>query len=560
MVKSLIIIILLSISQFVNPLLSLNFPKKSYMNYTSEIIFHELPGAPWLLRDTGFCGYSELMCELEKIKIKVSTSYLDLSSLVNNTNINSILVLPPFKFHQYYSFELNALTKWISKGGSLLIFSEHENVYKCSSWLQNHLLCHTGLSISEPILLKNQSPWFELPLIWDNKKSDSIQKKVEFYAVSSINTKHSNKHVPFIYDPVDPDTVIACGTKFNCGSIAILGDSENIFNGNEYFGIKKVFNKEFFTKIIMWLKKNKNLKKLPHNSKISSKQNFSSGFKIKKNRKKIWFYNKNHSLRTDFSFDGLYRFLKKISLNFNLIISTHPPDDFDFAIMAVPLKPIPDKISKLLHNKKLILLGDAYTKIDKFTVNGRLLAQLGFSDTNNYPLNKISRQRGFFFLSSTLYNLNDNCSGYYSNPSALLFSMDKKETSTIFLKKPGLLICPPKSTILIKGTSSGFASNVSYGLDERVPFNNKINKLFYDPRDVKIENVGIVEYKKSLKIDTRKFGSINVLKPFIIAAFTKNTLCIADSTLITNQMFRYKSSRKLIDEIINWIKFSSSES
>jgi hypothetical protein len=101
--------------------------------------------------------------------------------------------------------------------------------------------------------------------------------------------------------------------------------------------------------------------------------------------------------------------------------------------------------------------------------------------------------------------------------------------------------------------SSSFSSNVSTGLDERFPFSENMNKNTYDITDEKIENIGKEEYYKNQKNKVIKKKENLFKYPYIIGCYDNKTLCLSDATLITNQMFRFKSNRSIINEIIYWL-------
>jgi hypothetical protein len=538
----------------------------NYENKNTEIIFHEFPGTPWLLRDTGFCGYSKLFLHLTEFNYSVSTNYNNLSALINLISNKSIIILPPFKYFQYYPYEIIAIKKWIKAGGKILILAEHEDVYKCSSLQHNHLICQNKIFISNPILLKDNSPWFILPF--------NDKKFAEFYAVSSINSTHSKGTSIFLSDPDNNDTILACGVSFGKGKIAILCDSENIFNGSKNFGINRLNNLDLFIKIIKWLKNTKNSDKHYVKKKSFLKNlgyfNFSHKkyfFQDNKNSQEItapsnakkkpiiWFCNLKGSLKADTSLDGVQSFFNKLTTNFKVIISPEIPENFECALFINPLcKKIPDNILKAITHKKVILIGDAYSKIDNVSSNGRLLTKLGFKDPQDYPINSIAKKRGFLFTNNTLYDLNNNFSGYESNPAALLYSNYSKEKEIkLYLKKSGTLNAHNKAIFFLVSMSSSFSSNVSTGLDERFPFSENMNKNTYDITDEKIENIGKEEYYKNQKNKVIKKKENLFKYPYIIGCYDNKTLCLSDATLITNQMFRFKSNRSIINEIIYWL-------
>lgn len=546
-----------------------HFPEKySPKNLVAgEVVFLEGRETPWLLRDRGFCGYWEMAGKLQSQGFRVSRSQGDiLASLNRQEPIGSVLIIPPGKYQKIGGWEIDALSRWIHSGGSVLVMGEHEDAYRVSSQFHNHLLAPFGMIINSDCLFDSEgSSWISIDT------NPSAGDTVVFYAAPSISILKTNlKSTVFASAETVSQNgdkkIICCGIEYGMGRVVALGDSENIFNGGPGFGLKEHKNADFFIRLIKWCLKVQDSGSYDETNLSRPRKNAGSEFPFSEGTEKlVWFYSGSNciDLRSPEGPGIFASMLRENGFGLWLAETPPPPDRWAATLVLGPMELIPEELAQRILSRKTIILRDPATVLDAYTNNGIFLHQLGFRELGENPMKNFERLTGVEFQPFSCFDPVNNLAGLPSfarvrvSPELSAFRVPSEDASgrNMVLRAGRLDIKEPagKWKPLISLLPSGFVSSAALGLDERVPFRADINRQYYDKKDVNPMNLAPGEYQEGLSIDTRPLGGGNPEAPHLIAIYNEDTILGADTELLTNTGRWNRLSRLFARFAVKWI-------
>ncbi|PKK90859.1 MAG: hypothetical protein CVV64_08235 [Candidatus Wallbacteria bacterium HGW-Wallbacteria-1] len=533
------------------------------------IYFFENNETPWLGRDTGFCGYSLICKILEKQGYTVSRLYNNLQASLNFIDPDSsLLIIPPGKYQKFRGYEIDSLEKWVARGGALIVMGEHENAYLGSSEYHNHILSVFGLFLESDCILNDEdSAWLSIDTNFSNGK------KVEFYASPSIQLADKSMKTTIFAQAdgriKDEDKkIICCGVQYKGGKVIVLGDSENIFNGDANIGVQREGNTDFFLSLADWALNSVHRRNLSRANKClpgdrpqsSSLKPGNSMTEVKPGT--IWFYTGSGIISPD-RVDGASLFLGRLQSNgWEIILSDQPPlTDWEASIIFNPSEVIASDTAELLCSRKCIIVHDPWTVLDNYTNNGIFLHTLGMREQGPRPLMFIESITGVEFqpvscLDPTV-NLDFKATFPKVNLSDEILSHSTMKNGPFHVLRAGRLQIVKKTLNpwipLISLYDTGFVSSTALGLDERVPYRSSLNRSKYDKSDVNPSNLAPGEFQEGLAIDTVAAGGANPSPPHLIAVSNSRFILAYDTELLGNQGRWTKTCTAFTDYAAGWL-------
>ena len=305
----------------------------------------------WSVWDTGFYGFSEFALELQGLGLSVSVNTGKLSELSALPN-SSLLILNVAKYRRYLKPEIDFVVNFVRNGGRLLVFGEHDNMYRTSEF-QNELLSHFGVKIADDAVGSRFYPKTRKAF----SKTFGLEVIKEFLS-ASIQVPDRPEGYQMLLEAVEGgrNYPIGIGFPFEKGKIAVLGDSELFWNGAPDFGIASAENTKFLRKLVSWLFEGAGCgrKKSSEQRKVCSPQEKSQG--------KVFIDTRSGARAADTSPSGLLEFAKQLCSGGYQVFSGSKLDNYDVRLIAGALSMISDTTPP---GKKLILLAEATNAIHK---------------------------------------------------------------------------------------------------------------------------------------------------------------------------------------------------
>ncbi|MEM7181892.1 MAG: DUF4350 domain-containing protein [Spirochaetota bacterium] len=314
-----------------------------------ELVYEEGHQNVWGIWDTGYYGYSEFALTLKKRGIIVSLNTNPLNTLIaqwrDSQVSKKIIVLNVAKYQKYTSEEIDSLIKFVSQGGKLLAFGEHDNMYGIADF-QNPLLKKFDISLNsdfagDPFLLERKatSKTFHLYNIFEQ-----LSASLNFSPKDGIVLLTSNDN---------PKKVLAVGKRYKKGSIVALGDSELFWNGDATEGIGRGDNRLFLVKIFEWLCQEPFPEVAQDFAYVPAKQ-------ISSRTKTVFIDTTSGGRNIDSSHSGLSKFAEYLT-DSEIHIHSNPKFQYDVRIVVGALT----KIS--YSNQRTILFMEAFDRLEAFS-------------------------------------------------------------------------------------------------------------------------------------------------------------------------------------------------
>ncbi len=498
----------------------------------SRIFIDSYRQLAWLLKDTGVVGGSEFIRILIKNGFRPILSKAPLTDVLKIANTNDILFLTVSKYQTYQPKEIDGVFEFIYKGGNLLILGEHEDVYNVSSGLQNPMLEKFEIAFDWDAIEYEDNTWLE-----DSSKILGCEK-FHFYASPTIEISNG-KNTKIISDKFD---IIAAYQK--TGKILAVADSEFFFNGNnEYqqFGINHGGNACLVEKLFKWFGTN-HLKQSPSNAPteiIKQLKNFGNDSPL------IWVYTGGIGGFIDSELDGFFQFFKYLNnkkINFKFTSKLDDvPDNADIMFLHNLYEPssYQDRFNKI------IVVGDSFSKLDDYTDSAMALRELGLKENSPPFFVKVLESRDLDFLPGTLMRVKPDT---FLNEETS-FNIELGDDKSILIKRSGLIRSLPTEEGLLISDQDTFYNPVAFGLDERVPWKEDMEKSYYKRKDVPIENIGHYNYQKNLSISTRPSSDVPE-GPYWLVFNNQDTFVVTDADMISNYFLKKSPSNY---QIADWM-------
>ena len=475
----------------------------------ADIIFDAFKEQVWPIKDTGFAGYSSLNLFLKDLGYRTAENHKPYKEVLPYLDSQTLFVIGVAMEAGFTEDETKHILDFVARGGKLLLIAEHDNKYGSADFLRPFIHA-AGWNISNARVVSEsdsvpgtQGRWIRTRLP-SGKEGPILLWAAELSAMREKSCK-------VLLTSLSGEYIVAGLGNYEKGKIAIIGDSEFLWNTNPDYRWKGNYTLAFSdpkTRIFM---KNLILDILPLSDDTSQSKNFLfSDNSI--NSQRVFVYGNGGSFQNYSKFlaaidrDGL----SVIRYKENMKVA---PDDG--VIVITPLNRIPDKvIVELSKSKKAVFFGDMYSSIESYAESWEFFFKPNKIHPVPYPLNSIAEKYGIRFLPFFGVNLKDN---EYENILYIPVFFNK---SKIYLHRAcavELLNENKNEEIYFANSKETFACKAGFGLNHTLKFK--------DPND--IEN-----------------------PDFLIA--TNKALAIGDSDIISDVFF-YDTERSGLLELI--IKF-----
>ena len=482
-----------------------------------RLFFDAYRQTSWLLSDTGLLGLSSLRKIIIDSGLRPIRFKAPLDRVIPELDRGDILFLSVVKYGKYSSSELKAVKSFVRRGGRVLVIGEHENMYQSSSVMQNPLVSNFGFRFNHDSIIVGDSSWIKVG-------SDVLNcRGAIFYCSPTIQVIGPKARIISNRHPV-------IGVYRSQGRVMVVGDSEFYHNGQgRRFGMGHGNNAAMSKAIIKWLAagpiRDSSVRYQPRNFFVSTQK--------AANATVLHVYLGGYGGFPDHELDGYALFLEEL-------------ERFGFQVrLQWNLKAIPRKAKVIfLHTlrgrvpslagrfDKIVVIGDSYTVIDSYTDNGRTLFQMGLRPLKRPFFARLLKQRGIEFPPGTLMNLQ----AFWDEETN--FGVESREGYFIGVKRPGLVLPRSSTPSPLIAKAPVFYNPVNFGLDERVPWKKRMQKKYYDLKDVRPENVGMVQYLENLKLPTRPQSDVPP-GPYALVHRRGKTLVVADGDMLTNEYLDY---------------------
>jgi hypothetical protein len=218
------------------------------------VIFDNSREQLWLPYDVGFFGYSELAISLRQAGFLVTESNLPVTYSLAIDPQGSVLVMGPALGQKYTDKEIQAIEKYVTDGGGLLILADPEG--EGGDSFQNTLSSAFGIAfMSRPVVDEANSAtgtagqW----IIADSKffGIDSVSLPV---ATALLGTASATVLLSASDTATPPRALLAAAAESGKGRVACIGDSQFLINGGKAeIGIGCGRNREFALALFNWL-------------------------------------------------------------------------------------------------------------------------------------------------------------------------------------------------------------------------------------------------------------------------------------------------------------------
>ncbi len=474
--------------------------------------------APWLLTDTGALGHSELRRELTNLGLRVVGETRPLDRVAPALDAGDLLFLSVSKFGRYASTEIEAVDQLVRRGGRVVVFGEHDDVYRVSSGLQNPLLAPHGLRFAHDSILVDGADWITV----DARALGVLGAR--FYCSPTLvaegpGTVILSDRLPLIGERLHPSG----------GRLVAVADSEFTLNG-EYtkgraarFGLRDGFNRAMILSVVRRLLAD-------GTGVLPAFTTPPPPFFTARGTAAVHVYAGPNGGAADGESDGFGDLLAHLSARG---VPLRPADDLDRIPDGAPLL--------LLHPLggpptgardrfgRVAVIGDAWSEIDDYTDNGMLLRDAGIADPPPPFFARFLAARGIRFPPGQMLDLDR-----FREEEAALFAPLPGGTGEAALKRAGLILARGTLEVLAPFAASSFWNPVSLGLDERVPWSRTMERCFYDRRDERPENVGRAKWEANLAIPTRPSSDLPPGRPALLVR-AGETLALADADAVTNR-------------------------
>lgn len=480
----------------------------------SLILFDAYKEQVWPIKDTGFAGYSSLNLFLQNLGFNTAENNKPYSEVFPYLDTKSTLfVIGVAMEARFTEEEIKDILDFVGRGGKLLVIAEHDNQFGSADFLRP-LINAAGWEIDNGRVVVESDTFPATGGRWFWTSIPSVGEGPALLCAADL-TPVRGEDCRAILTSVDGKHIVAGLGKFGKGEIAIVSDSEFLWNASPDYKWEGLYPLAFSDPKTRLFIKHLIFSILP--AQVEAESGGVAFPKKPKGLKRIFVYgNGGH-------FEDYSRFLEALSGEnlavFKYVEGTEINSE-DGVIVITPLSKIPQLvIDELSKSKKAVLFGDMYSSVESYTESWSLFFKPHKIYPVPYPLNSIARNYGVEFLPCYGVNFKDN---EYGN---MLYVPVYFKGNRFYLHKAcavEFLEGEKNKDIYFKNSKETFACRVGLGLGQ--PIN------FKDPKD--IEN-----------------------PDFLIV--TDNVLAVGDSDIISDVFFSITERIGFLEMVIKFLKSES---
>ncbi len=475
------------------------------------ILFDAFKEQAWSIKDTGFAGYSSLNLFLKNLGFSTAENHKPYKEVLPNLDSKTLFVIGVAMEAKFTKNEVKDILDFVGRGGKLLVIAEHDNQFGSADFLRP-LINAAGWEISNGRVVVESDTFPGTAGRWIMTSLPSIGEGPVLLCAADL-TIIRKKGCEVLLTSVDGKHIVAGLGSYKKGQIAILTDSEFLWNANPDYKWKELYplsfcdpkTRAFIKDLIFRILTPKELSE--ELSDFSLSENPQSS-------KRVFVYGNGGD------FHNYSEFLAALS-DANISVFKYQEGmkiaPKDRVIVIAPLKGIPQQvIDELSKSEKMLIFGDMYSSVKSYAESWNLFFKPCKIYPVPYPINPFAEKYGVRFLPYFGVNFEDNEHG---NILYVPVFFNKKR---LYLHKAcaiELLTGNKNNKIYFENSEETFACKAGLGLNQPLKFK--------DPKD--IEN-----------------------PDFLIA--TDNVLAVGDSDIITDVFFRDAQRSGFFEMIIRFLK------
>jgi len=481
--------------------------KKKKTAKGSMILFDTFKEQAWSIKDTGFAGYSSFNLFLKNLGYRTEENHKPYNEALMNLGSETLFVIGVAMEARFTEDEIKHILDFVGRGGKVLVIAEHDNQYGSSDFLRP-IINAGGWEINDDQIIDEKNSLPKRP-IWIKTVLPSKKEGPVFLCSASL-TAIRDEYCEVLLTSFNGGHIVAGLGRYKKGHIAILADSEFLWNGNPDYKWDGLFplafsdpkTRAFVKDLIFRIHPLKGRQKLNYFSCPSAQQS-STRVLVYGNGEDFQNYSKFLTALTDAKISVL-KYQKRI----------RPADK---VIVISPLKRIPQKIiDEMSKSKKVVIFGDMYSSVKSYAESWESFFKFHKIYPVPCPVNAFAEKYGVRFLPFFGVNFNDNENGnilyipvFFQNKRLYLHNACAIEIFT----------GNRNEEIYFENSEDTFACGAGFGL------NNPIKSI--DPNDLRSPD-------------------------FLIA--TDNVLAIGDTDIITNAFLFEAERTGILDKIIEFLK------
>jgi len=473
------------------------------------VLFDAYKEQVWPIKDTGFAGYSSLNLFLKNLGYNTAENHKPYKEILPNMNSQTLLVIGVAMEAHFTKNEIKDILNFVSRGGKLLIIAEHDNKYGSSDFLRS-LINAAGWEINNGRVISNDT----LPGVGGAWIRTSLPSKKEGPVLLSAAglTTIREEGCQILLTSFNGEYIIAGLGNYGRGKIAVLGDSEFLWNANPDYKWKGIYPLSFSDPKTRAFIKDLIFSLLPP-QEVSLSNDFPFSNKTGSSPR-VFVYGNGGCFR------NYSKFLTALN-NANIAVFKYREGmkiiPGDRVIVITPLQKTPQKVvDELSKSGKVIFFGDMYSSVKSYAESWNLFFKPNKIYPVPYPLNSIAEKYGIRFLPCFGVNFKDN---EYGNILNIPVFFNKKRLYLHRACAIELLKENKNKEIYFENSEETFACKAGFGLNHPLKFKNSKD----------IEN-----------------------PDFLIA--TDNALVVGDSDIISDDFFPDAEQSSFLEMIIKFLK------
>jgi hypothetical protein len=484
--------------------------KKDEITQRPLILFDAFKEQTWSIKDTGFAGYSSLNLFLKNLGYHTEENHRPYKEALAGLGPETLLVIGVAMEAKFTEDEIKSILDFVERGGNVLVIAEHDNKYGSSGFLWQ-IINAGGWRINNDRVIDHNDALPNTDGRWIRTVLPSKKEGPVFLCAASL-TEFRSDVCEVLLTSFDGNNIVAGLGRYKRGHIAILADSEFLWNGNPDYKWEGIYPLAFCDAKTKAFVKDLIFKILP--PKAMPRLNDFSFSNKPRSSKRIFVYGNGGD------FQNYSKFLAALA-DANMSIFRYQegmkitPEDK--VIVVSPLKRIPQRvIDDLSKSEKMVIFGDMYSNVKSYAESWKLFFELYEIHPVASPVNALAERYGVRVLPYFGVNFKDNRHG---NILYIPVSFRKKRLYLHRACAIELLKGNKNGEVYFENSEETFACGAGFGL------NHPLKSM--DPNDMKNPDFLVV---------------------------TDSVFAVGDSDIITDVFFHEAERAGIIDEIVKFLK------
>ncbi len=354
------------------------------------IVFDAFKEQVWPIRDPGYAGYASFNLFLKNLGYYTAENNKPYDQALRDLGHDTIFVIPVAMEVKFTDAEVHNILDYMGRGGNVLVIAEHTNEYHSTDFLQP-ITEAGGWKINDDGIIDPEGDLPDFPPWIRTKRPLGEEGPVLLHAASltMLNNRGETLLTSF-----RGNRIVGGLGKYKQGRLAVLGDSEFLWNGNPEFRYKKIYPMNFCDPKTAAFMKNVIFRLLPPKTPAELDDFSFSDPHAGENR--VIVYGNGGNFMEFTKFLTALRQANLPVLEYREGMSVRPDDR---VIVISPLKTIPrNAVRDLSVSKKIAVFGDMFSSLKSYAPSwSEFFKPMGFIPVP-YPANALAEKYGVEFL------------------------------------------------------------------------------------------------------------------------------------------------------------------